>query len=91
MITAVKERWKDKPWKISMPVHKGKRAYVSCTIADLQEKDGSKEFDAFRDRKNGELVYIGSSPLAPNFFIIPLRIHHQIRILIEHRLLFYAL
>ena len=45
MITAVKERWKDKPWKISMPVHKGKRAYVSCTIADLQEKDGSKEFD----------------------------------------------
>ena len=47
MITAVKERWKDKPWKISMPVHKGKRAYVSCTIADLQEKEGSKEFDAW--------------------------------------------
>jgi hypothetical protein len=47
MITAVKERWKDKPWKISMPVHKGKRAYVSCTIADLQEKEDSKEFDAW--------------------------------------------
>jgi putative transposase len=47
MITAVKERWKDKPWKITQPVHKGKRAYVSCTIADLQEKEGSKEFDAW--------------------------------------------
>jgi len=46
MIIAVKERWKDKPWKISMPVHKGKRAYVSCTIADLQEKE-TKEFDAW--------------------------------------------
>ena len=46
MITAVKERWKDKPWKISMPVHKGKRAYVSCTIADLQDKD-TEEFDAW--------------------------------------------
>ena len=32
MIVAVKERWKDKPWKISIPVHKSKRAYVSCTV-----------------------------------------------------------
>ena len=47
MIRAVKERWKDKPWKITQPVHKGKRAYVSCTIADLQEKEDSKEFDAW--------------------------------------------
>lgn len=47
MITAVKKRWKGKPWKITQPVHKGKRAYVSCTIADLQEKEGSKEFDAW--------------------------------------------
>jgi hypothetical protein len=23
MITSVKEKWKDKPWKISTPVHKG--------------------------------------------------------------------
>ena len=29
-----------------MPIHKGKRAYVSCTIADLQEKE-TKEFDAW--------------------------------------------
>jgi len=47
MIIAVRERWKDKPWKISMPVHKGKRAYVSCTIADLQDKKDSSEFDAW--------------------------------------------
>ena len=46
MIHAVKERWKDKPWKISMPVHKGKRAYVSCTIAELQDKE-TEEFDAW--------------------------------------------
>ena len=46
MITSVRERWKDKPWKISMPVHKGKRAYVSCTIAELQDKE-TEEFDAW--------------------------------------------
>lgn len=46
MIIAVKERWKDRPEKISMPIHKGKRMYVSCTIADLQEKE-TKEFDAW--------------------------------------------
>jgi len=46
MIIAVRERWKDKPWKISMPVHKGKRAYVSCTIAELQDKE-TAEFDAW--------------------------------------------
>ena len=47
MIVAVKERWKDKPHKISMPVHKGRRAYVSCTIAELQDKKDSSEFDAW--------------------------------------------
>jgi len=47
MITAVKKRWKDKPWKISMPIHKGRRAYVSCTIAELQDKKDSSEFDAW--------------------------------------------
>lgn len=46
MITAVKKRWKDKPEKISMPTHAGKRMYVSCTIAALQDpKDSS--FDAW--------------------------------------------
>jgi IS605 OrfB family transposase len=47
MITAVKERWKNKPEKMTIPVHKGHRMYVSCTIADLQEKEDSKEFDAW--------------------------------------------
>jgi len=47
MITSIKERWKNKPEKISMPVHKGKRTYVSCTIADLQEKVSTEEFDAW--------------------------------------------
>jgi hypothetical protein len=46
MIIAVRERWKDKPWKISMPVHKGHRMYVSCTIADLQDSKDSS-FDAW--------------------------------------------
>ena len=45
MIMAVKERWKDKPEKITMPVHKGHRMYVSCTIAELQDKN-TKDFDA---------------------------------------------
>lgn len=35
MILATKQRWEDKPTKMVMPVHKGKRMYVSCTIADL--------------------------------------------------------
>jgi IS605 OrfB family transposase len=37
MITAVKERREDKSWKISIPVHKGKRIYCSSTIAELQD------------------------------------------------------
>lgn len=47
MISAVKERWKDKPEKITMPVHKGRRMYVSCTIAELQDAKDSNEFDAW--------------------------------------------
>jgi transposase len=35
MINSSKLRWKDKPEKMSIPVHKGNRMYVSCTIADL--------------------------------------------------------
>ncbi len=46
MITATKERWKNKPNKMVMPVHKGKRMYVSCTIAELQDKE-TTEFDAW--------------------------------------------
>jgi hypothetical protein len=46
MIVATKERWKNKPNKMVMPVHKGKRMYVSCTIAELQNKE-TAEFDAW--------------------------------------------
>ncbi len=46
MIQATKKRWKSKPDKMVMPVHKGKRMYVSCTIAELQNKE-TAEFDAW--------------------------------------------
>jgi len=41
MIISVKERWRDKPWKISMPAHKGKRISCSSTIADFQNSKES--------------------------------------------------
>ena len=47
MIVATKERWKNKPNKMKMPVHKGKRMYVSCTIADLVDSKETTEFDAW--------------------------------------------
>jgi len=47
MISASKERWKDKPNKLVKPVHKGKRMYVSCTIAELTEAKHTPEFDAW--------------------------------------------
>ena len=47
MIKATKERWKSKPDKMKMPIHKGKRMYVSCTIADLNESEEATEFDAW--------------------------------------------
>lgn len=47
MVLATKERWKDKPAKMIMPVHKGNRMYVSCTIADLVPPKESSEFDAW--------------------------------------------
>ena len=65
MIIAVKERWKDKPWKISMPAHKGKRAYVSCTIAELQDKE-TEEFDAWL-----HLASIGSEVILD----LPIKFH----------------
>lgn len=46
MIKATRERWKNKPNKMSIPVHSGKRMYVSCTIAELQNKE-TAEFDAW--------------------------------------------
>lgn len=44
MINATKIRWKD---KAVIPVHKGNRMYVSCTIADLIPSKESTEFDAW--------------------------------------------
>ena len=54
MVLATKVRWKDKPNKMVMPVHKGQRMYVSCTIADLvstknngYKTEDSRLFDAW--------------------------------------------
>ena len=47
MISAAKERWKNEPKKMSKPVHKGKRMYVSCTIAELKDSKDAKGFDAW--------------------------------------------
>lgn len=47
MISASKERWKNQPKKLVKPVHKGKRMYVSCTIAELKDSKQSKTFDAW--------------------------------------------
>lgn len=54
MVLATKVRWKDKPNKLVMPVHKGNRMYVSCTIADLvptknngYKTEDSRLFDAW--------------------------------------------
>jgi IS605 OrfB family transposase len=47
MISASKERWKDKPSKLIKPVHKCKRMYVSCTIAELKDSKEAKQFDAW--------------------------------------------
>ncbi len=54
MVLATKTRWKDKPNKMVMPVHKGQRMYVSSTIADLvstknngYKTEESRLFDAW--------------------------------------------
>ena len=44
MISASRLRWKD---KAKIPVHKGKRMYVSCTIAELLPAKKAKEFDCW--------------------------------------------
>ena len=71
MITAVRERWKDKPWKITMPVHKGKRMYVSCTIADLQDSKDST-FDAWL-----HLASIGNDVILD----LPIKFHKHLNML----------
>lgn len=47
MISAIRERWKQKPDKMVMPTHKGQRMYVSCTIAELTGSKQSTEFNAW--------------------------------------------
>jgi len=68
MISAVKERWKDRPEKVTMPVHKGRRMHVSCTIADLQETRGANEFDAWL-----HMASIGNKIVLD----LPIRFHKQ--------------
>ncbi len=46
LIKSTHERWKSKPNKMVMPVHKGKRMFTSSTIAELQNKE-TTEFDAW--------------------------------------------
>ena len=68
MISATRERWKDKPEKMVMPVHKGKRMYVSCTIAELQLPKSSKSFDGWL-----HLASIGNKISMD----IPIKFHRQ--------------
>jgi putative transposase len=44
MINSAKVRWKE---KAVIPVHKGNRMYVSCTIADLIRSKDTTEFDGW--------------------------------------------
>jgi len=68
MIQAVKERWKNRPDKMSMPVHKGQRMCVSSTIADLQESKDSS-FDAWL-----HLASIGNEVLLD----LPIKFHKHL-------------
>jgi transposase len=67
MIQAVKQRWRNKPSRIKMPTHKGKRMCVSSTIAELQPSKNSI-FDAWL-----HLHSIGNKVI----FDIPIKYHKQ--------------
>lgn len=47
MVLSTKERWKNNPHKMKIPVHKSQRMYVSCTIANLIPSKQTKQFDAW--------------------------------------------
>ena len=47
MIIATKERWKNEPEKMKIPVHKGNKIYASQLIAKLNLSKKSTEFDAW--------------------------------------------
>ena len=68
MISATRERWKGKPEKMVMPVHKGKRMYASCTIAELQEPKKTTGFDGWL-----HLASIGNKVSID----IPIKFHKQ--------------
>lgn len=68
MISATRERWKNELSKMKMPVHKGKRMYVSCTIAELQEPKSSKSFNGWL-----HLASIGNKISID----IPIKFHRQ--------------
>lgn len=77
MISASKERWKDRPSKLVKPVHKGKRMYVSCTIAELKDSKDAKEFDAWL-----HIASVGNKMTMD----IPIRFHkHYNRLCIKGR------
>jgi len=67
MIQSVKQRWKNKPSKIKMPIHKGKRMCCSSTIADLQSNKNTS-FDAWL-----HLSSIGNKTIID----IPIKYHRQ--------------
>jgi transposase len=68
MISAMKERWKNKPSKLVKPVHRGNRMYVSCTIADLKTPKKASSFDCWLElRSIGNKIGID----------IPIRKHRQ--------------
>jgi IS605 OrfB family transposase len=67
MIKATKERWKNKPNKIVMPVYKSKRMYVSSTIAELQNKETTK-FDAWL-----HIASVGDE----HIFDLPIKFHRH--------------
>ena len=67
MIQSVKQRWKNKPSKIKMPIHKGKRMCCSSTIADLQLSKNTL-FDAWL-----HLSSIGNKTIIN----IPIKYHRQ--------------
>jgi len=66
MILAVKRRWKNKPEKAGMPVHRGNRMVLGCTIAELQL--GENYFDGWL-----HLSSIGNKVILD----IPIKFHKQ--------------
>ena len=67
MIQAVKRRWRNKPSKIKIPIHKGARMSASSAIADLQPSKNTT-FDAWL-----HLSSIGNKTIID----IPIKYHRQ--------------